>query len=389
MAETMNMIEISVDKFINEVRLDLEDDNYEPVIGIGKSGVGKTMSIYELTQELGIGFCEMRLVCLTEVDMLGIPVIEDGRTTYASNTLLPDAKRDGDRGILVLDEITSATSTIRAAAYQLLDSKRALGNYKLPEHWKVIALGNGISDGGVYTGMEAAFLSRAVCYRIEPNFNAWKKWALKNKVHPSVIAYLNFDPSKLHVFDPDEMASVFPCPRSWTALSKKLLAREKRSATGLLSTEDVELYAAGAVGMTEASSFAGFYSYNKKTISAEDIMSGKAKASDARGAEPEVIYIVIQSLVRQIGLEMDAEKGDKNKIDKVSDTLCGRIANVVNWFVDMGEYKLDYGITGIKDLVANVDGLDDLILLSPEFDKLSDKLLEFATENNIMLDAKA
>lgn len=388
MAETMNMIEISVEKFINEIRLDLEDENYEPVIGIGKSGVGKTMSIYELTQELGIGFCEMRLVCLTEVDMLGIPVIENGRTTYASNTLLPDAERDGERGILVLDEITSAVSTLRASAYQLLDSKRSLGNYKLPPKWKVVALGNGIDDGGVYTGMEAAFLSRAVCYRIEPNFQAWKKWALKNRVHPSVIAYLQFDPTKMHVFDPDEMASVFPCPRSWVALSKKLLARERRADNGLLEISDVELYAAGAVGAVEAANFSGFYSYNKKTISAEDILDGKASAEQADGIEPEVIYIVIQSLVRKLGLELDAEKGDNVIVEKVSQTLGLRIANAINWLVDVGKYRLDYAVTGIRDLVENVNGLD-MLILSEEFDKISSKLIDFATENSIMLDAKA
>lgn len=388
MAETMNMIEISVEKFINEIRLDIDDENYEPVIGIGKSGVGKTMSIYELCQELGIGFCEMRLVCLTEVDMLGIPVIENGRTTYASNTLLPDVERDGEEGILVLDEITSATSTIRAAAYQLLDSKRSLGNYKLPPRWKVVALGNGLEDGGVYSGMEAAFLSRAVCYRIEPNFQAWKKWALKNRVHPSVIAYLQFDPTKMHVFNPDEMASVFPCPRSWTALSKKLLAREKRAEKGLLETSDVELYAAGAVGAVEAANFSGFYSYNKKTISAEDILEGKASAEQANGVEPEVIYIVIQSIVRKLGVELDAEKGNNIILEKVPEALGLRIANAINWFVDVGKYRLDYATTGIRDLVENIPDLGTLIL-SEEFDQVSDKLVNFATENSVMLNAKA
>ena len=231
-------------------------------------------------------------------------------------------------------------------------------------------------------------MSRAVCYRIEPNFQAWKKWALKNRVHPSVIAYLQFDPTKMHVFDPDEMASVFPCPRSWTALSKKLLARERRADNGLLEISDVELYAAGAVGAVEAANFSGFYSYNKKTISAEDILDGKASAEQADGIEPEVIYIVIQSLVRKLGLELDAEKGDNVIVEKVSQTLGLRIANAINWLVDVGKYRLDYAVTGIRDLVENVNGLD-MLILSEEFDKISSKLIDFATENSIMLDAKA
>ena len=55
-----------------------------------------------------------------------------------------------------------------------MDSKRALGTYKLPDKWKVISLGNGIDDGGVFNGMENAFLSRAMCYRIEPDLECWK-----------------------------------------------------------------------------------------------------------------------------------------------------------------------------------------------------------------------
>ena len=206
MADNMNMMEISMDTFLNEIKMDLEDEIYEPMIGIGKSGIGKTMGIHELTQQLGIGFCELRLVTMTEIDILGIPKEDaNGRTTYAANSLLPDAKRDGERGILVLDEITSAQSTVRAAAYQLLDSKRALGEYKLPERWKVVALGNGIDDGGVFQGMEAAFLSRATCYRIEPNADVWVKWAISHDINSSVIAYIRWRPENLsliHISEP-------------------------------------------------------------------------------------------------------------------------------------------------------------------------------------------
>ena len=90
MAETHNMQQISVERFINEIRNDLEDGNYDPIIGLGKAGVGKTVSIAELCKEMGIGYKEMRLVCLGEIDILGLPTIENGRTTYAANALLPD-----------------------------------------------------------------------------------------------------------------------------------------------------------------------------------------------------------------------------------------------------------------------------------------------------------
>lgn len=387
MIETLNMMEIPVDKFINEIKMDLEDDNYDPVIGIGKSGVGKTMSIYELTQELGIGFCELRLVTMTEIDILGIPKEDvNGRTTYAANSLLPDEARDGESGILVLDEITSATATVRAAAYQLLDSKRALGEYKLPKKWKVVALGNGPSDGGVFQGVEAAFLSRATCYRIEPNLDSWKKWAINKGVNPSIIAYLTFDPSKLHEMDVDEIASIFPCPRSWTALSQKLNAREKR-AGGLLPLEQVELYAAGAVGMRVAPSFAAFYAYNSKTLSPEDILSGKAKADVVNTLESEVIYLMIQSLIKQLKVEI--EQGKKPGYCEFTTECVQRSANLLNWLIDVADYKLDYAVTALTDIAAGIKDFCTMVLMCDELDQACPRFIKFANDIGIAFKAQA
>ena len=380
MAETMNMMEISVDRFIKEIKLDLEDENYDPVIGIGKSGVGKTMSIAEMCEELGIGFCELRLVTLTEIDLLGIPTIENGRTTYASNALLPDVKRDGEKGILVLDEITSCSSTLRAAAYQLLDSKRALGNYKLPEHWKVVALGNGISDGGVFSGMEHAFLSRATCYRIEPNLNSWMKWAVNKGVNPSITAFLKFDPTKLHEFDPDEIASVFPCPRSWTALSKKLNAREKRNG-GMLPLEQVELYAAGTVGITVAASFSAFYQYNtKSTVSAEDVLSGKAEPSAIKEMGTETIYLLLSSIVKNISEELKAGNTDYAEF---TPECMKRTANLCKWVIGVSAYKLDYSLMCFSDL-AQIQLFSDMVIVNDQFDEICPEFIVFANTHKIV-----
>lgn len=378
--ETLNMLAITIEQFTKEIKLDLEDENYDPMIGIGKSGVGKTMSIHELTQELGIGYCELRLVTMNEIDMLGIPKEDEfGRTTYASNSLLPDAKRDGERGILVLDEITSCGSTLRAAAYQLLDSKRSLGNYTLPPKWKVVALGNGPSDGGVFQGMEHAFLSRATCFRIEPRLEVWKKWAINNGVNSSVIAYLSFEPQSLHSFNPDEIASVFPCPRSWTALSKRLNSREKRNGDKPISSEDAELYAAGAIGAQLAPRFAAFYSYNSSTISPEDILSGKATA-DLRGVETQVVYLTIQSLIKLLKSELEA--GYRN--GEFTPDAVNKAVNTCKWLINIADYKLDYAITAIQDLVTNVQLFLEIATLNDSFDEKCPEFIEFATKQDIL-----
>ena len=386
--ETMNMMSVNLDIFTEQIREELEDENYNPFIGIGKSGVGKTVSIYELTKELGIGYCELRLVTMTEIDLLGIPEkTPDGRTTYASNELLPDAKRDGESGILVLDEITSASPTIRAAAYQLLDSKRALGNYKLPPKWKVVALGNGISDGGCFNGMEAAFLSRATCYRIEPDLPTWKKWAIKNNVNPAVIAFLTFDPSYLHVFNPDEMASVFPCPRSWTALSTKLNAREKHTNNEVLPVEKVELYAAGSVGAQIAPMFAAFYDYKGKTISPEAVLAGSANGADAKSMKPEAVYLAIQQVIKLLKSKSDAENLSKDDEDagNVSEKFLAEVINGVRWMMDLSKAKLDYSIAGFNDMGKALPVIKGILLNNSKFDEQCPDFFEFASKSSVVL----
>lgn len=378
--ETLNMLGISVERFTHLVREQMEDGDLTPIVGIGKSGVGKTESVFELTQEMNIGFCELRLVTMTETDLLGIPTINQfGRTDWASNNLLPDEERDGKRGILVLDEITSATSTIRAAAYQLLDSKRSLGNYKLPEGWLVIALGNGPDDGGVFQGMEAAFLSRCRCWRIEPDLRSWKKWAINKEVNPTVLAFLSSMPEYLHKLNPDEIASVFPCPRSWVSLSKKLTDREKRNGNKSLDQESVDIYTASCVGADVASTFGAFYAYNSSVISVEDIIEGRA-STDIGRLEPQVMYIVVQNLVRALTHEL--------KMGKVGYTYkpetTKRVANACNWIVGVGAKSLDLAVMALTDLSQNVKEFSDLIVRVEEFDTYAPQMIEFAMANKIV-----
>lgn len=396
----MNMFSVTVEEFTKELEMQMDEENYDPMLGLGKSGVGKTMSIAELCKKKNIGFCELRLVTMNEIDLLGLPKeTPDGRTTYASNDLLPDAKRDGEVGILVLDEITSATSTIRAAAYQLLDSKRALGNYKLPPHWKVVALGNGMSDGGVFSGLESAFISRCISYRIEPDIDCWKHWAVENGVNPSVIAFLSFDRSWFHKMDPDEIATVFPCPRSWTALSKILNAREARKG-GTLDEAQVRMLAAGAVGFEASTPFATFYRFNDSvTINPDDIVDGKGiKESgefghrkfkvdiDIANMEQQTMYITIQSISKALS---DATK-NYSIINSDEENLkyLNKVANVVKFFLAIGDVRKDYMITGMQELIANIPNISPM-LIDDDLDAILPEYGEFANNASVIFKKQA
>ena len=379
MAETMNMKSVSVEKFANLVGEQIEDEDFSPIIGIGKAGVGKTVSIYEKTVELGIGFCELRLVNLSETDLLGLPQAVNGRTTYASNDLLPYVERDGEVGILVLDEITSARESVRALSLQLLDSKRGVGNYKLPPKWLVVSLGNGIEDGGIFNGLESAVLNRCRCWRVEPDLQSWKHWATKNDIESSVVGFVSWDPNYLHTMVEDDVAGVFASPRSWEALSKKLRDREKRKG-GKLDEESVELYASACVGEKVAVQFSAFYNYSKGVLSADEIIAGVAP-TDLRNYAKEAQYLVASSLTKRIAaLVREANLREQEEIPRGS-LLGKQLGNTLSWIADVSKNtSLDLALMCFSDLNENIPELENVIL-SSWIEEDYPRFIDFITEN--------
>jgi hypothetical protein len=187
----------------------------------GSPGIGKSAIVSAIAKELGIGFVDVRLAILNPVDLKGIPFanFETKRADWFTASFLPDAARDGERGILMLDELTSASPALQVAAYQLILDRRC-GDYVLPPGWSIIAAGNKASDRGVTNRMASPLANRMMHFEIEPDLEDWKVWALMNGVHHNVLSFLNFKPSLLFAF-PEAAAEIkaFPTPRTWEFVS--------------------------------------------------------------------------------------------------------------------------------------------------------------------------
>ena len=364
----------------------MEDGDYDPIMVLGPAGVGKTVSLRGMAKQLGIGYLDMRLIDKTELDLIGLPDTEivkasdlksdaqDGEeikaTTYHANILLPYAKRDGDVGIFVIDEITSASRNVRAAALQLLDSSRSIGTYHLPEKWKIIAIGNGEEDGGIFDGIEGVVINRCATFRLKPDFNSWKKWAIsEGNINPTIVAYLTLSQDNLHKYDLANPDSVFPSPRSWEKLSIKLNQREARAGgQGKLSEESVYMYAAPFVGALVAGELQGFYKFNKKVIAPEDILSGKSKGADLAGVEKQAVYIILESVVKQLNtmLKNDTKKQATGNYTK--ETI-NALVNLCNWIVEVGnQVSVDYAQTCLRNLESNVKDFSGIVLLGEGLD---------------------
>ncbi|MCB1877211.1 MAG: MoxR family ATPase [Chromatiales bacterium] len=194
--------------------LSAETGHHTPAMLWGPPGVGKSQMVAQIAARHGAPVIDIRLSQMEPSDLRGIPFRVEDRVEWAVPSMLPDAERHGSRGILFLDEITSAPPSVSAAAYQLILDRR-LGAYVIPEHWAIFAAGNRQGDRGVTYTMPAPLANRFSHFEVETHLDDWVAWAYSKGIDERVIAFLRFRPELLFDFDPAHNPVAFPSPRSW------------------------------------------------------------------------------------------------------------------------------------------------------------------------------
>ncbi|HEC27965.1 MAG TPA: AAA family ATPase [Gammaproteobacteria bacterium] len=188
--------------------------HHTPVMLWGPPGVGKSQLIAQVAENHSVPIVDIRLSQMEPSDLRGIPFRVEDRVEWAIPAMLPDAGRQGEEGILFLDEITSAPPSVSAAAYQLILDRR-LGAYVVPEGWAIFAAGNRQGDRGVTYSMPAPLANRFSHFDVDVNLDDWVAWAYRAGIDERLIAFLRFRPELLFDFDPAHNPVAFPSPRSW------------------------------------------------------------------------------------------------------------------------------------------------------------------------------
>jgi MoxR-like ATPase len=235
----------------------------------GPCGVGKSQIVFQVADDTEREFRDVRAGQLDPVDMRGLPRIASDQTEWAPPKFLPTS----GKGILFLDELTSAPQMTQAACYQLVLDRR-LGDYVLPDGWVVFAAGNPASERGVHFSMPRPLRNRFVHLELEADLDDWCKWAIKAGVRPEIIAFLRFKPELLHTADPKSDANAWPTPRSWEMASNVLSGIARRKKTALLSGAsefEAQLFD-GTVGPAATSELVAFLRLFRKLPSIDEIL---------------------------------------------------------------------------------------------------------------------
>ncbi len=188
----------------------------------GPPGVGKSQIIAGIAEKHGVPLIDIRLSQMEPTDLRGIPFRKDENVEWSVPSMLPDAQRHGERGILFLDEINAAPPTVSAAAYQLI-LDRKLGEYTIPDGWAIFAAGNRQGDRGVTYAMPSPLANRFTHYDVEPWLDDWIDWALKHDIDERILGFLRFRPDMLFNYDAAHNPVAFPSPRSWEYAHRALI----------------------------------------------------------------------------------------------------------------------------------------------------------------------
>ena len=259
-------------------------DTKRPAFIWGAPGIGKSDTIRSFVQSRGVAYIDFRAIYREPVDMRGIPSVLDGHTVYNPPAELPQS----GEGVLCLEELNSAPPATQAACYQLV-LDRCIGDYRLPDGWRIFAAGNRESDRGVTFKMPTPLANRFVHLDYEVDLADWSTWAVTHGIRAEVIAFLRFRQELLHNFDPQSASKAFPTPRSWQFVSEIL-------AAGPSPEIEHEIYK-GTVGEGAAAEFVGFLRVFRTLPSPDAILMNPAMAEVPTA--PATLFALCTALARR------------------------------------------------------------------------------------------
>jgi hypothetical protein len=185
-----------------------------PVFLWGPPGIGKSSVVRAVAAAQKLALIDIRAALLDPTDLRGIPSVQDGRAVWCPPSFLPSDPES--RGVLFFDELSAAPPLVQASLYQLTLDRR-VGEYVLPDGWRIVAAGNRAEDASISFRMPAALSNRFVHLDFEVDYDDWRAWAITAGVHPLVLGFVATRRELLFRMANGDRA--FPTPRSWEIVS--------------------------------------------------------------------------------------------------------------------------------------------------------------------------
>ena len=266
-------------------------------------GLGKSSLIRSIAEEYNLKLIDVRLSQQAPEDLLGLPMKNaEGRAEFTPFTTFPLQELDqippGYKGwLLFFDEFNGASKATQMAAYKIL-LDRMVGNYALHQNVFMAAAGNLSTDKAIVNQLSTATQSRVIHLLMEVSKPEWVEWAYQNNIDHRIIGFIEFQPSKLHLFQPDHQDMTFPCPRTWEFTSR--LIKDTADLTPLTTL------LAGAISFAASVEFV--------TFSRE---YGKIPTIDQIVADPLRTQVPAELSTRFAVITMTAAYADHSNVEEI------------------------------------------------------------------------
>lgn len=223
-------------------------EKQRPVFLVGAPGIGKTAIMEQIAMELEVGLVTYSMTHHTRQSALGLPYITTknygGRdyevSEYTMSEIIASVyeymEQTGTKeGILFLDEINCVSETLAPSMLQFLQYK-VFGTHSVPEGWIVVTAGNPPEFNKSVREFDIATLDRLKKIDIEPDYKAWREYAVKKGVHPAIISYLDIRSYDFYHIESLPTGKSYVTARGWEDLSQMLLLYEE---TGIEVTQEL------------------------------------------------------------------------------------------------------------------------------------------------------
>ena len=263
-------------------------------------GLGKSAIVSQAAEELAKEW-EVPVACKEfflstveppDVRGFGLPGKDTDGTLTMQFTKAPwmPKKNDPEHGFIFLDEFGQAQSDVVKPAAELL-LKGKVGDSVLPNTYLVIAASNREKDrSGVHKSL--AFIeNRKMRIEIEPNLDAWVKWAEVSDVNPWIIAFAKFKPGLVFQDSVPSNSGPFCTPRTLCKLGH------------LIGKLDMELFteaAGGYIGKGAGAEFVAFLRVAESLPKFEDIVADPTKTPVPGTDRPDAQYATVQMIAHRV-----------------------------------------------------------------------------------------
>lgn len=274
----------------------IAEEHQRPVLLMGPPGIGKTAIMEQVASELNINLVSYTITHHTRQSAIGLPSIVhrsfDGRdyavTEYTMSEIIASVyeqiERSGIReGILFLDEINCVSETLAPTMLQFLQYK-TFGTHKVPEGFVIVTAGNPPEYNQSVREFDIVTLDRLRRIDIEADYQAFREYGYKAKLHGAIMAYLDIRKDRFYQVHADTDRKSFVTARGWEDLSDALKTYER---LGLPIGES--LMAQYLQDEETASDFAVYYELYKKyenLYQIPKILSGEAWIDDKLSKAP-------------------------------------------------------------------------------------------------------